>query len=88
MTIKKILAVVLLMTSMSAWSGNCPKLLQQLDEMIASKPDLDEETIIDEENMKSVKQLRDEGESLHNSGQHDESVEVLERALELLKNEV
>ena len=71
----------------TAWAGNCPALMSELDELLASKPDLDEETIVDEDLKKSVKQMREEGEKLHNDGKHDESVEILERALELLKEE-
>lgn len=71
----------------AAWAGNCPVLMVEIDEILASKPDLDEETIVDEELNKSVKQLRQEGEQLHNSGKHSESVETLERALKLLKEE-
>ncbi len=88
MAIYKLAAAALIFVSISVWSHDCPNLIRQLDELIASKPDLDEETIIDEDNLKNVRQLRDEGETLHNAGQHDESVEVLERAIELLKNEV
>lgn len=88
MTIHKVVATALLFISMSVLSHDCPNLIKQVDDLIASKPDLDEETIIDEDNLKNVKQLRNEGESLHQAGQHDESIEVLERALELLKNEV
>ena len=71
----------------AAWAGNCPVLMAEIDEILASKPYLDEETIIDEEANKSVKQLRQEGEQLHNSGKHGESVETLEKALKLLKEE-
>jgi len=70
-----------------ALSHNCPALMHEIDEILESKPGLDEETIIDEDNVKNVKQLREEGEELHQSGKHDESIEVLQKALELLKNE-
>jgi hypothetical protein len=69
------------------WAGNCPNLMSQIDEILASKPDLDEETIVDEDLNKSVKQMRDEGEKLHKEGKHAESVEILERALKLLNEE-
>lgn len=65
----------------AAWAGNCPVLMVEIDEILASKPDLNEEL------NKSVKQLRQEGEQLHKSGKHSESVETLERALKLLKEE-
>ena len=53
----------------------------------AAKPDLDEETIVDEDLRKSVKQLREEGEKLYKEGKHDESVMTLVKALELLEEE-
>jgi len=49
--------------------------------------DLDEETIVDEDLRKSVKQLREEGEKLYKEGKHDESVMTLVKALELLEEE-
>lgn len=71
----------------AAWAGSCPVLMVEIDEILASKPDLDEETIIDEDANKSVKQLRQEGEQLHKSGKHKESVETLQKALKLLQQE-
>lgn len=71
----------------AVWADNCPALINQIDEYLASKPDLDEETIVDEELNKSLKQLREEGEQLHKDGKHKESVEVLKKALELLDKE-
>ncbi len=70
-----------------AWANNCPNLMKEIDETLDSTPNLDEETIVDEEMRKSVKELRAEGEELHEAGKHSESVETLERALELLKEE-
>jgi len=83
-----IVLISLLLFPTLASANSCPALLHQIDEILASKPDLDEETIFDEENAKNVKQLRDQGEELHKSGEHTESVKVLQRALELLENEV
>ena len=70
-----------------AWASNCPVLMQQIDEILVAQPDLDEETIFDEEVNKSVKQLREEGQQLHESGKHAESVDALNRALKALKEE-
>jgi hypothetical protein len=52
---------------------------------MASKPDLDEEIIVDKDLKKSVRQMREEGEKLRKEVQHTESVEILVRALKLLK---
>lgn len=84
---KLVILVAFLMTAPMAWAGNCPVLMGQIDEILVSKPDLDEETIVDEELNKSVKQMRQEGEALHKSGKHNESVEILQRALKALNEE-
>lgn len=87
MKIQTLLLTSALMLAPAAWAGNCPNLMSEIDEILEAKPDLDEETIVDEDMRKSVKELRAEGEELHEAGQHAESVEVLERALELLESE-
>lgn len=87
MKIKTVLLAAALVFAPAVWAHNCPVLMVEIDEFLASKPDLDEETIIDEEANKSVKQLRQEGEQLHNSGKHGESVETLQKALKLLKEQ-
>lgn len=76
-----------LMLASAAWAGNCPNLINEIDAILESNPNLDEETIVDEEMRKSVKDLRDEGEKLHKEGKHAESVEMLEKALVLLEEE-
>ncbi len=87
MKIQACLLAAALVVAPAAWAGNCPALMNQIDEYLASKPDLDEETIVDEELNKSLKQMREEGEKLHKEGKHKESVEILERAIELMKKE-
>lgn len=87
MKLKAYLMAGALVLAPSAWADNCPALMNQIDEYLASKPDLDEETIVDEELNKSLKQLREEGEKLHKEGKHKESVEILERAVDLLDKE-
>lgn len=84
----KLLVIIgALLMAPAAWAGSCPKLMVEIDEILVSKPDLDEETIIDEDLNKSVKQMRQEGEQLHKSGKHSESVDMLQRALKALKEE-
>lgn len=70
----------------AAWASTCPALVHEIDQILAAKPEVDEETIVDEETNKSVKQLRDEGQRLHEQGKHGESVDTLRKALDLLKN--
>ncbi len=70
-----------------AWASNCPNLMNEIDDILESTPSVDEETIVDEDMRKSVKELRAEGEELHEAGKHAESVETLEKALTLLREE-
>ena len=85
MNIKTALVTVALALPFTAWAGNCPNLINQIDEILAAKPNLDEETIVDEDGRRSVKQLRDEGEKAHKDGRHEESVRLLEMALKGLE---
>ena len=84
MKINAFLVAGALLATPAAWAGNCPNLMAEIDEILASKPNLDEETIVDEETNKSVKEMRQEGEQLHKQGKHGESVEILERAKVML----
>lgn len=84
MNAKAYLIIGALLGAPAAWASNCPNLIAEIDEILASKPDLDEETIVDEDTNKSVKQMREEGARLHKEGKHGESVEILERAKVLL----
>ncbi|MEM7172870.1 MAG: hypothetical protein AAF530_22085 [Pseudomonadota bacterium] len=76
---KQILAAVfaLAMTA-PAFAGSCPLMINQIDEALAAAPDLDEST------KTQVMLLRDQGEALHNEGNHDESIAVLHQAKALL----
>jgi hypothetical protein len=87
MKIQALLLTCAIAAAPAAWAHNCPVLMEQIDVIIASKPDLDEETIVDEDSNKSVKQLRQEGEALHKAGKHDESVETLQKALKMLQEQ-
>ena len=68
----------------AAWAGNCPNLMAEVDEILASNSNLDEETIVDEDMRKSVKEMRMEGEELHKAGKHAESVKTLKEAEKML----
>lgn len=87
MNMKAYLLAGALAFSSAAWADNCPNLMSEIDQLLESTPSVDEETIVDEDLRKSVKEMRAEGEELHKAGKHDESVEMLERALEMLKAE-
>lgn len=57
---------------------HCPKDMAEIDAALAEGPDL---TMTE---MKEVKELRAEGERLHEAGKHQESVDTLARAKEIL----
>ena len=74
-----ILSAALLMFSIPALASHCPEDMKRIDEELAASPPLTEEE------MNTVKKLRAEGETLHKEGKHKESVEVLAKALVILK---
>ncbi|MGB8337908.1 MAG: hypothetical protein WCD07_06755 [Burkholderiales bacterium] len=64
--------------STSAMAFHCPKDMKKIDEAIAANPS------ISTEQMETVKKLRAEGEVLHKEGKHQESVDVLAKAMAIL----
>lgn len=71
------IATVALSTPLFAMQ--CPADMARIDALLESNPPTDAAVL------EQVQALRAEGESLHNAGQHAESVEVLGEALSLLK---
>ena len=68
-----------LLFSTSLWAMHCPQDMAKIDEMLKTDPPADPEVLAE------VKRLRAEGEQLHQSGNHRESVKVLEEAMNLLQ---
>jgi hypothetical protein len=68
-----------LLFSTTLWAMHCPQDMAKIDEMLKTDPPADPEVLAE------VKRLRAEGEQLHQSGNHSESVKVLEEALNLLQ---
>jgi hypothetical protein len=62
----------------AALAGSCPKIMAQVDAALAENPKLDEEV------MKEIKILREEGEKQHAAGDHKKSVQSFNQALLLL----
>lgn len=62
----------------SAWAFHCPADMAKIDAALAKKPDVSQEVLA------QVKQLRAQGESLHQAGKHQESVDALAKAMTLL----
>ncbi len=70
------LAAVLISTS--AWAMHCPQDMARIDAQLSSNPPSDPAVLA------QVQKLRAEGETLHNAGKHEESIQVLEQAQSLL----
>lgn len=61
-----------------ALAGHCPKDVAKIDEALSGNHGLGEAQLT------QVKALRDQGQQLHQAGQHGESLEALHQALEIL----
>ena len=69
---------VLLAMSLPAFAGSCPLDMRQIDAALADNPGLSAS------DMERVQELRAEGEMLHKSGNHADSVARLDEAKKLL----
>lgn len=76
--IKTSLAFILMLFCIPAFAGSCPKDMKAIDAALAENPS------ISASDMSRVKELRAEGEKLHKSGKHADSVTALHEALKLL----
>jgi hypothetical protein len=72
------LFAALMFTSFTALAFHCPLDMKKIDEALAKNPSLTAEQMVE------VKKLRAEGEELHKSGKHQESVETLAKAMKIL----
>ncbi|MCP5427680.1 MAG: hypothetical protein H6964_10875 [Chromatiaceae bacterium] len=70
---------LLLLLSGQALAFHCPLDMKKIDQALAENPQLDAEQLA------MVKQLRSEGEALHNAGKHQESVDTLGKAMAILQ---
>jgi hypothetical protein len=68
----------LLLVSASAFAMHCPADMKKIDEALAKNPKLSEAQ------MSEVKKLRADGEALHKAGKHQESVDTLGKAMNIL----
>jgi hypothetical protein len=73
-----LLALTLLFATSVAFAFQCPGDMQKIDEALAQNPE------ITAEQRAEVDRYRAEGEALHNAGRHQESVDTLAKALEIL----
>jgi len=79
MKLRTSLAVLLLsLSSGIALASSCPLEVKKIDEAMATN------TSLSAEQKAEVKKLRDEGETLHKEGKHEESMETLGKAKKML----
>ncbi len=78
MKIRMLLAAAALACSAGALANHCPLDMQAIDEALAKKPQLSAAQMAD------VKKYRAEGEALHKAGKHQESVDTLGKAKQIL----
>ncbi len=71
-------AVVLVALSAPAFANHCPKDMAAIDAALAKNPNLSADQ------MAQVKKLRAEGEALHKAGKHQESIQALQKAEDIL----
>ena len=69
----------LFVISIPAFAYHCPMDMKKIDAALAGDPPLSQEQLAE------VKHLRSRGEALHRAGAHRQSVEVLSKAMNLLK---
>lgn len=75
---RKLVLVLGLCLSGTAWAHNCPNEMKAIDAKLATHPALDKSTA------DKVAKLRAEGEAQHKAGKHDESMASLAEAKKLL----
>ena len=75
-----LLALVLALFAGAAAASSCPMRMGNIDQALASG----EHASLSEKEMEKVKELRKEGEMLHENGKHGASVETLMKAEKML----
>jgi len=71
-------AALALAIATPAFAFHCPADMAKIDAALAANPSLSAEQLAE------VKRLRAEGEEYHKAGQHQESVDTLAKAMEIL----
>ena len=71
-------ATVVAFLAAPAMASQCPSMISQIDAALASTPGLSDDVKAE------VVALRDKGEQLHDEGKHDQSVETLQQAMDLI----
>jgi len=68
----------LMLASASAFAFHCPADMQKIDAALTKNPKLSAKQAAD------VKKFRADGEALHKTGKHQESVDTLAKAMKIL----
>ena len=71
-------AALLTLVATPVFAGQCPRLMREIDAALAQNPQVAADVLT------RVKELRAQGETLHNSSTHGDSIAVLNEAKELL----
>lgn len=77
-TLALALAIAFGLAAGPAFAMHCPADMAKIDAALAQDPDLSADQLAE------VKRLRAEGEAYHAAGQHQESVDTLAEAMEIL----
>jgi hypothetical protein len=78
MKLRHLVAATLFAVAGSAFAMHCPMDMKKIDEALAKSPSLSSAQLAE------VKKLRAEGEALHKAGKHQESVNTLGKAMQIL----
>ncbi|HEY7688423.1 MAG TPA: hypothetical protein VH835_07005 [Dongiaceae bacterium] len=78
MTRSILAAALALLIATPAFANSCPTKVKAIDEALAANPN------VSAEQLAQVEKLRDQGEDLHESGNHAESEKVLQQAMDIL----
>ena len=76
--LKSLPVIALLLISVPAFAGCCPKEMKAIDAALAENPS------ISPSKLDRIKELRELGEAQHKSGKHAESVSTLQEAKDML----
>ena len=68
----------LMLVALPAYAFHCPMDMKKIDTALSQNPDLSPQQLAE------VRDLRAQGEAYHRAGNHQQSVEVLARAMQIL----
>lgn len=77
-----IVALLLALLAAPAMASHCPTIMSDIDELLNDDAVV---SALDGSDLDQVRELRAEGEELHESGSHEKSVETLNEALDILQ---